>query len=379
MVSLMAMNRIREVNTDERWAWVEPGVLNADLTRHTARFGLHFAPDPSSQQSCTIGGNVANNSGGPHCLSMGVTSPHVLAIEVVLPDGSVCILDSDSAPFDLRGAFVGSEGMMGIATAVKVRLSQNAPAVATVVVGFPSIEAGAIAVSSIIGAGIVPSALEMMDAPITRAVEQYVGAGFPLDAGALLIIEVEGLSNAVEHQIGECLELCSRHGATSLRRAESEAERALIWKGRKTAFGAIARIQPNYYLHDTVVPRRKLAEVLARVAEIARSEDLQVMNVFHAGDGNLHPLLLFDKRVAGVMNRVHRAGEAIVRASIDAGGVLSGEHGIGLEKREFMPLMFDEGSLRAQELLRRSFDPDCRSNPGKVLPSPAGCGDKVPA
>ena len=375
VVSMMDMNRIREINSMERWAWVEPGVLNADLSRATRPFGLHFAPDPSSQQSCSIGGNVANNSGGPHCLSMGVTSAHVLAVEVVLSDGSVCVLDASSTPFDLRGAFVGSEGMFGIATAVKVRLTQNAPVVATMVVGFGSVNDGARAVSAIISEGIVPAALEMMDAPITRAVEAYVGAGFPLDAEALLIIEVEGLAHGVESQMFDCTRICDSHGATSLRRAESEAERALIWKGRKTAFGAIARIQPNYYLHDTVVPRRKLAEVLSQVAAIASDEDLQVMNVFHAGDGNLHPLLLFDKRVPGIMDRVHRAGEGIVRASIAAGGVLSGEHGIGLEKRDFMPLMFEEASLSAQQRMKSAFDPFGIANPGKVLPSPASCGE----
>lgn len=375
VISLMGMNKIREINPIERWAWVEPGVLNADLSRATMAYNLHFAPDPSSQQSCSIGGNVANNSGGPHCLSMGVTSAHVLAVEVVLSDGSICILDASSAPFDLRGAFVGSEGMFGIATAVKVRLTQNAPNVSTMVVGFASVDDGARAVSAIISAGIVPAALEMMDAPITRAVEAYVHAGFPLDAEALLIIELEGLSHAVESQITDCTRICRMHGSTSLRRAGSEAERALIWKGRKTAFGAIARIQPNYYLHDTVVPRRMLAEVLSQVTSIAAAENLQVMNVFHAGDGNLHPLLLFDKRVPGIMDRVHRAGEGIVRASIAAGGVLSGEHGIGLEKRDFMPLMFDDASLAAQLRMKDAFDPHDIANPGKVLPSPSSCGD----
>jgi glycolate oxidase len=376
VVSMMTMNRIREIDPVGRTAWVEPGVLNADLSRATARFGLHFAPDPSSQQSCSIGGNVGNNSGGPHCLSAGVTSAHVLAVEAVLTDGSVVVLDTSGAPFDLRGAFVGSEGMFGIATAVKVRLTQNPPHHATVVVGFPTIDAGARAVSAIIAGGTVPSALEMMDAPITRAVEEYVHAGFPLDAGALLIIEVEGLHNGVESDITTCLRVCSDFGATSVRRAADEAERAVIWKGRKTAFGAIARIKPNYYLHDTVVPRRKLAEVLEAVGWIARAEDLAVMNVFHAGDGNLHPLLLFDKREAGVMDRVHRAGAEIVRVSVEAGGVLSGEHGIGLEKRDFMDLMFDDASLAAQAMLRHAFDPVGLANPGKVLPSAAGCGDR---
>lgn len=375
VISLMKLNRIREVNVEGRWAWVEPGVLNADLTRAVERHRLLFAPDPSSQQSCSIGGNVGNNSGGPHCLSEGSTSAHVLALEVVLPDGTITVLDQESAPFDLRGAFVGSEGMFGIATAAKVRLLPKAPTVSTAVVGFPTIEAGALAVSAIIAGGVVPSALEMMDAPITRAVEDYVHAGFPLDAGALLIIEVEGLRHSVEHDMNRCLEICRAHEAGSVRLAENENERALIWKGRKTAFGAIARIAPNYYLHDTVVPRRSLASVLAKVGEIATSESLSVMNVFHAGDGNLHPLLLFDAREKGIMERVHRAGAEIVRVSIESGGVLSGEHGIGLEKRDYMNLMFDDADLEAQSLLRRAFDPSGRANPGKVLPSSASCGD----
>ena len=376
VLSMMGMNRIRSIDPVSRTAWVEPGVLNADLSRATAPYGLHFAPDPSSQQSCSIGGNVGNNSGGPHCLSAGVTSAHVLAVEVVLTDGSVVVLDTQGSPFDLRGAFVGSEGMFGVATAVQVRLMQNPPHHATVVVGFPTIDAGARAVSAIIAGGTVPSALEMMDAPITRAVEEYVHAGFPLDAGALLIIEVEGLRNGVESDIATCLGVCRDFGASSVRRAADEVERAIIWKGRKTAFGAIARIKPNYYLHDTVVPRRKLAEVLDKVEAIAHAEDLAVMNVFHAGDGNLHPLLLFDRREPGVMHRVHRAGAEIVRVSVEAGGVLSGEHGIGLEKREFMGLMFDEASLEAQAMLRHAFDPSGLANPGKVLPSAAGCGDR---
>lgn len=379
VISLMQLNKVREVNTTERWAWVEPGVLNADLTKTVSRSGLIFAPDPSSQQSCSIGGNVANNSGGPHCLSEGATSAHVLAVEVVLSDGSVTILDQESAPFDLRGGFVGSEGMFGIATAIKVRLLPVAPNVATAVVGFPTIEAGALAVSGIISAGVVPSALEMMDAHITRAVEEYVHAGFPLDAGALLIIEVEGLANAVRTDIETCLAICRSHGASTVRMAASASERAVIWKGRKTAFGAIARIAPNYYLHDTVVPRSKLASVLAEVGSIATSEDLMVMNVFHAGDGNLHPLLLFDKRTPGIMERVHRAGAEIVRVSIEAGGVLSGEHGIGLEKRDFMGLMFDDADLAAQRMLRDAFEPTGLANPGKVLPSPSGCGDPLAA
>lgn len=375
VISLTKMNRIRNIDIHRRTAWVEPGVLNADLSRHTSQFGLHFAPDPSSQQSCTIGGNVANNSGGPHCLSEGVTSAHILSLEVVLPSGEVCVFDSENSLFDLRGAFIGSEGMFGIATAIEVRLLQNPPHVSTMVVGFSSVHAGAMAVSSIISSGIIPSALEMMDAPITRAVEEYVHAGFPLDAAAMLIVEIDGLEHSVSHGSREVKEIVKRSGATSFTVAQSPAERALIWKGRKTAFGAIARIQPNYYLHDTVVPRKKLAEVLSRVTQIADEERLQVMNVFHAGDGNLHPILMFDKRIDGVMDRVHRAGAEIVRVSLEAGGVLSGEHGIGLEKRDFMRWMFSENDLMFQQKLRSAFDPDGISNPHKVLPRGSGCAD----
>jgi glycolate oxidase len=373
VISLTKMNRVLEVDSLRRWAWVEPGVLNADISRSLAHLGVHFAPDPSSQQSCTIGGNVANNSGGPHCLAEGVTAAHILELRVVLTDGSVAHLRNDNGGVDLRGAFVGSEGMFGIATAIKIRLTQNPPKVATMLFGFPSVDAGARAVSDIIAHGIVPAALEMMDAPITRAVEEYVHAGFPLDAAAVLIAEVDGLPHAVRHESEQIHQLARTAGATTLRTASTEAERALIWKGRKTAFGAIARIKPNYYLHDTVVPRSQLAPMLSRVYDIAAQEALQVMNVFHAGDGNLHPLLLFDRREQGIMDRVHRAGDAIVKESLAVGGVLSGEHGIGLEKQHLMGLMFDEASLLHQSFLRAAFDPHDLANPGKVLPSLRGC------
>lgn len=375
VISLMKMNAILHVDRDARTAWVQPGLFNSDLSRHVAPMGLHFAPDPSSQQSCTIGGNVANNSGGPHCLSQGVTSAHVLAVEVVLPCGEVVVFDQEDQQFDLRGGFVGSEGMFGIATAIKVRLSQNAPCVATMVVGFNSVSDGARAVSTIISSGIIPAALEMMDSAITKAVESYVHAGFPLDAAALLIVEVDGLAHGVASDAAD-IELIARDcGATSFRLAATDEERGLIWKGRKTAFGAIARIKPNYYLHDTVVPRHKLAEVLEKIAHVGIAESLQIMNVFHAGDGNLHPIILFDKSEPNVMTRVHRAGAEIVRISIDAGGVLSGEHGIGIEKRDFMNLMFSDDDLLFQQRLRAAFDPTGIANPHKVLPRGAGCGD----
>ena len=378
------MNRVLSVDLDCRQAWVEPGVLNADLTRQLAEHGVHYAPDPSSQQSCSVGGNVATNAGGPHCLSEGVTAMHVLAVEVVLPDGTITVLggeDPEPAGFDLRGVFVGGEGMLGIATRICVRLTQDPPEVRTLLLDFDRVEDGAATVSAIIASGLVPAALEMMDAPVTRAVEAYVHAGFPTDAAAILIVELDGLPSAVASGVERVGEIGRAHGARTVRLAADEAERALIWKGRKTAFGAIARIKPNYYLHDTVVPRARLVEVLSKVYEIAARHELIVMNVFHAGDGNLHPLLVFDKREPGVMDRVHAAGEEIVRVSVAAGGVLSGEHGIGLEKRDLMPLQFGPVDLDLQARLREAFDPDGMANPDKVLPAGSRCGDlqQVPA
>ena len=378
VISLTKMNRVLSVDAENRQAWVEPGVLNLDLSRFTTSDGLHFAPDPSSQQSCSIGGNVANNSGGPHCLADGVTNAHILAVEVVLPDGSVTVLggeDPEPDGYDLRGVFVGSEGMLGIATKVCVRLTQNAPAVRTLLMDFSSVDDGATAVSAIIAGGILPAALEMMDRLCIEAVEGFVHAGLPLDAAAVLLVEVTGLSAGLDADVTRVIEIGRQHGARSVRVAQDEAERLLLWKGRKSAFGAIARIKPNYYLHDTVVPRRRLPEVLSKVYEIAERNELLVLNVFHAGDGNLHPLLVFDKREPGVMDRVHRAGEEIVAVSVAVGGALSGEHGIGLEKRDYMPLMFSADDLDAQGLLRRAFDPLMLANPHKVLPSPSACGD----
>jgi glycolate oxidase len=378
VISTMKMNRIVAIDPEARQAWVEPGVLNLDLTRAVTHLGLHFAPDPSSQQSCTVGGNVANNSGGPHCLADGVTSAHIVALEVVLPDGEVVVLggeDPEPDGLDLRGAFVGSEGMFGIATRICVRLTQNPPGVTTMLLDFTSVDAGAQTVSAIIAAGMVPAALEMMDRLCIEAVEAYVHAGLPTDAAAVLLVEVVGEPCALAAAEDAVRAIGLAHGARTVRVAADEAERALLWKGRKTAFGAIARIKPNYYLHDTVVPRRVLPKVLEQVYAIAAAHDLLVLNVFHAGDGNLHPLLVFDKREPGTMERVHAAGDEIVRASVAAGGVLSGEHGIGLEKRDLMPLMFDAPDLAAQGALRAAFDPAGIANPGKVLPTGSVCGD----
>ncbi|MHB1923531.1 MAG: FAD-binding oxidoreductase [Acidimicrobiales bacterium] len=372
------MNRVLEVDAHNAVAWVQPGVLNLDLSRHVAPLGLHFAPDPSSQQACSIGGNVANNSGGPHCLAYGVTTAHVLAMDVVLADGVLVRLgglEPEGLGYDLRGAFVGSEGTMGVAVAVAVRLTPLPPALRTLLIGFPTVEAAAETVTAVIGAGIIPAAMEMMDARITKAVEEYVHAGFPADAAAVLLIEVDGLEDGVAAAAAEVIELAQARGATSVRMAADAAERDLLWKGRKSAFGAVARIAPDYYLHDTVVPRTRLAEILARVYELADANGVAVMNVFHAGDGNLHPLFLFDRRRPGELDRVKAAGDQLIRVCIEAGGVLSGEHGIGLEKRDYMPLLFSPADLLAQDSLRDAFDPSRLFNPDKVIPSGSRCGD----
>jgi glycolate oxidase len=372
------MNRVLEVDPIARVAWVEPGVLNLDLSRAVRHLGLHYAPDPSSQQACTIGGNVATNAGGPHCLAAGVTSAHVLAVEAVLADGKTVTLgglEPDARGYDLRGCFVGSEGTMGIATRVAVRLMPDPPAVATMLCAFDSVDDAAATVSSVIAFGILPAALEMMDARITRAVEDFVGAGYPRDAEAVLLVELEGLATGLTEQVDAVQQLARDHGAVSTRVAADDAERALLWKGRKSAFGAIARIAPDYYLHDAVVPRTKLVDVLRRVYEIADAHSLITMNVFHAGDGNLHPLIVFDRREPGVWERVHHAGTEIIETCIAAGGVLTGEHGVGIEKRDLMPLLFSADDLDAQARLRDAFDPDGAANPLKVLPSGSRCGE----
>ncbi len=373
------MNRILEVDAEQRMAWVQPGVLNLDLSRAVAHLGLHFAPDPSSQQSCSVGGNVANNSGGPHCLLYGVTNAHILALEVVLPDGRVALLggaDPEPDGLDLRGAFVGSEGTMGIATRIGVRLTPLPPRVATLLADFGTMHDAARAVTAVIGAGVVPAALEMMDATIVEVVEAFVHAGFPTDAAAVLLLEVDGLPTGVDVQTGIVAEVLRSHGARQVRVAGDDAERAGWWKGRKSAFGAVARIAPNYYLHDCVVPRTRLVEVLDEVGRICAERDLVLGNVFHAGDGNLHPLIVFDRRLPGVLEKVHDAGQAIIETCVRAGGSLSGEHGIGLEKRDAMPLVFEAVDLRAQNWLREAFDPEGLCNPGKVLPRGGSrCGD----
>jgi glycolate oxidase len=377
VLSTTRMNEILEVDMANLVAWVQPGVINLDLSRELQALGVHFAPDPSSQQVCTIGGNVANNSGGPHCLAYGVTSAHVLAVEVVLSDGEVVLLggvDAEPSGYDLRGAFVGSEGMLGIATRVAVRLTPNPPSVRTMLLAFGDVSSAAATVGAVIAAGMVPAAIEMMDQRCVQAVEAFVHAGYPTDAAAVLLIEVDGMAGGVEVQVNQVRTIGEEHGAT-VRVAADEAERALLWKGRKSAFGAIARIKPDYYLHDTVVPRTTLVEVLEAIYEIVDRHDLLVLNVFHAGDGNLHPILAYDSREPGADERVRAAGREIIEVSLAVGGVLSGEHGIGVEKRDFMALQFSDADMDHQARLRGAFDGHCRLNPGKVLPSPHSCAD----
>jgi len=374
------MDRILEVRPEDRLAWVEPGVLNLDLANALAPLGFTYAPDPSSQQTCSIGGNVNTNAGGPHCLAYGVTSSHVLAVDVVLVDGTVERFGSEAPEtpgYDLRGIIIGSEGTLGIVVGACVRLTPRPPGVRTMLLDFNAVTDCAATVSAIIAGGVVPAAVEMMDQGIIVAAESFAHAGYPTDAAAVLIVEVDGLPEAVDAQSLAVEGAARDHGVRAIRVAADEAERALLWKGRKSAFGAVAQIAPHYHLHDCVVPRTKLVDVLAGVYEIAGRHDLIVTNVFHAGDGNLHPLLSFDRRIPGTLERVLSASEQIVRLCVECGGSLTGEHGIGLEKRDFMPLVFSDVDLGAQACVRAAFDPEGRMNPQKVLPAGARCGDFV--
>ncbi len=378
IVSTTRLNQIGEVDAENQTAWVGPGVINLDLSRHTAPLGLHFAPDPSSQSACTIGGNVANNSGGPHCLAEGTTVNHVLGVEIVLAGGEVVTVGGpapDPLGLDVRGLVVGSEGTLGIVTNVLVKLTPNAPDVRTLLCAFASVEDAASAVSGVIAAGVVPAALEMMDQRMTVAVENWLHAGLPVDAAAILLAEVAGETEGVIAEAAVIRRVAEEAGAISVSLAKDEAERQMLWKGRKSAFGAVAQTAPDYYLHDTVVPRTRLVEAMAEVYAIGEKYDLEMMNVFHAGDGNLHPLMVFDASQPGALERVHAAADELVEMCVSKGGVLSGEHGIGKEKRDLMPLMFDEYALDAQARIKEAFDPAGVFNPEKVLPQGSRCFD----
>jgi glycolate oxidase len=378
LLVLTKMNRIWEVDQAGRSAWVGPGVINLDLSRSTAELGLHYAPDPSSQAACTIGGNVGTNAGGPHCLAEGTTVAHILGVEMVTATGEVVTLGGkapDPVGLDLRALVVGSEGTLGIVTRVLVKLVADAPAVRTLLITFDDIADAAATVSGIIGAGVVPAALEMMDQPMVIAVENFIHGGLPVDAAAVLLAEVVGLDAGVAAEATIVDRIAHDCGATSVRVAADDAERELLWKARKNAFGAVAQAAPDYYLHDTVVPRTKLVDVMTQIYDIGERHGLELLNVFHAGDGNLHPLVAYDARKPGMFDKVRAAAEEMVKVSIEVGGSLTGEHGVGLEKRDLMGLVFEPVDLDAQARLREAFDPDGSFNPGKVLPAGSRCSD----
>jgi glycolate oxidase len=377
VVSLSRMNRILEIDLASQRIVVEPGVANLDVTRAVAADGYFYAPDPSSQQVCTIGGNVAENSGGAHCLKYGFTAHHVTGLTFVLPDGEVVelgdkALDPDGP--DLLGVIVGSEGTLGIATRITLRLVRAPQAVHTLLAAFDTMDAAGDAVSGIVAAGLMPSAIEMMDRLTIEAAERAVAPGYPEGAGAVLLVELDGVVEQVEDDAAEFERICSACSAFEIRTATTDVDRALLWKGRKSAFAAMGRITTDYYVQDGVVPRTRLAEVLRRIEDLSEEHGLRVGNVFHAGDGNLHPLVLYDSE-AGETEKARELAEAILDACLDAGGSLTGEHGVGMDKACSMPRMFSERDLQVFERLRRAFDHVGICNPGKVIPTPRLCGE----
>ena len=374
---LTRMQAIHEVNLRDRYAVVEPGVVNAALNRRLAGSGYHYAPDPSSQGACTIGGNVGTNAGGPHTLKYGVTANHVLGVEIVTADGQIVRLGGhveDSPGLDLVGTIVGSEGTLAIVTKVWVRLTRDPQGHRTMLAVFESVDAATQAISGIIGEGIIPAALEMMDQGIIVAVEAAFHFGFPLDAEAVLIIEVDGLEAGLDAQRDRVAEICRAQGARDVRHAKDAKERLRLWKARKQAFGAIGRLSPSFCTQDGVVPRTKLPHILSRIREIGLKHDLRIVNVFHAGDGNIHPILLFDERRPEEVKRVLAASEEILNECIDCGGSVTGEHGIGLEKISFMTRLFSEDDVEVMKRLRQALNPHGLLTPGKMLPTAGACG-----
>ena len=372
------MRKILEIDVVNRLAVVEPGVPNLDLSKAAAPDGLFYAPDPSSQQACTIGGNVAENAGGPHCLALGVTQNHVLGMEIVTADGEITWLGgrvADSFGYDLRGTFIGSEGTLGIVTKVIVRLVPAPASIITLLAVFDTVQQASETVSSIISAGMIPAAMEMMDQLTLQAAEAGLQCGYPPDAGAVLLVELDGLPEVVDSQAVRVRAECLERGAVEVRLASTQREREMLWKGRKGAIPALGRLAPNYYILDGVVPRSKLVQVMDVVHEVSERYGIPIANVFHAGDGNLHPLVLFDERVPGATARVLEAGGEIMKACVDAGGALSGEHGIGAEKRQFMPWLYDETDIENMERLRLVFGNSGQFNPCKLLPIGTGCGE----
>jgi glycolate oxidase len=379
VISLARMNRILEIDIPNARAVVEPGVINAEVTARVASHGYFYAPDPSSQSVCSIGGNVAENSGGAHCLKYGFTTTHVLGLEVVLPDGSLVHLGSraiDRPGYDLPGIFVGSEGTLGIATKITLRIVKKPEVIQTLLAAFNTTNEAGAAVSEIIGAGMLPAAIEMMDNLAIQAAEASVHAGYP-NCGGLLLVELDGPAAEVAHLMAQVKELCTKCGAWEIRVAQSDAERALVWKGRKAAFAAMGRISPNYIVQDGVIPRTALPRVLTEIEKMSAAVGLRVANVFHAGDGNLHPLVLYDNRIPGQEEHAFELSVNILRLCVKCGGSITGEHGVGEEKKMMMSEMFAEPDLDTMQLVRCAFDPQQLSNPGKVFPRTRLCAERT--
>jgi glycolate oxidase len=377
VIGLSRLNRVLEVDIPNRRVTVEPGVTNLEITRQVAPHGYYYAPDPSSQQVCSIGGNVAENSGGAHCLKYGFTVHHVLALDAVMPDGELVHLESaisDAPGPDLVGLIVGSEGTLAVVTRIVVRILRKPEGVRTLLAAFESIGAAGTAVSEIIAAGIIPAAVEMMDALAIQAAEAAVHPGFPA-ADAVLIVELDGPNAELQELFPLVEQICRRTGATSVEIAADDAQRARIWRGRKAAFAAMGRVSPSYYVQDGVVPRTKLPEVLTRIRQLETRCGLRIANVFHAGDGNLHPLICYDGNIPGQAERAVDAAGEILSYCVEAGGSITGEHGVGMDKREFMPKMFSDDTLDVMEAVRDAIDPQHLCNPGKVFPTPRLCGE----
>jgi glycolate oxidase len=378
MIVFARMNRILGLDAENHHAVVQPGVVNFDLTLAAEPYGLYFAPDPSSQKSCTIGGNVAENAGGPHTLAYGVTSNHVAALELVLPNGEIVRVGSqhsDAPGYDLTALFVGSEGTLALVTEITVKLSRKPEAVRTLLAIFDSVDDAAETVVDITARAITPAACEMLDGWTLRVVEEFVHAGFPRDAAAVLLLEVEGLAEAVANQASAITEVCKAHHAREVRVARDNAERELLWKGRKNAFGALGRLAPSNYVLDGVIPRTKLPQTLRRIQRIGTQYGFDIGNIFHAGDGNLHPIVLYDPRDKSQFERAMQASAEIIRYCVEVGGALTGEHGVGMEKSELMPLLFSDADFDLMRRVHDAFNPDSTLNPGKIFPLSKGCGE----
>ena len=378
LIVFSRMNRILDIDIDNQRAVVQPGVVNMDLSHAVHHAGLYFAPDPSSQKACTIGGNVMENAGGPHTLAYGVTTNHVTGLELVMPTGEVVRVGGkalDTPGYDLTGLFVGSEGTLGIVTEATVKLTRLPEAAKTMLAIFDRIDDTSETVAEITSRAITPAACEMLDGWTLRAVEAFIHAGFPLDSAAVLLIEVEGVREAIEAQAAEIIEVCKLHHAREVRIARDERERQLLWAGRKNAFGAIGRLSPSYYVQDGVIPRTKLPETLRRIAEIGQRHGFEIGNIFHAGDGNLHPIILFDPRVPEQFERAVACASEIIALCVSLGGSITGEHGVGMEKDRLMPLLFSEADLALMQRVRDALNPAGLLNPGKIFPTGKGCGE----